>query len=117
MADDLKLAKGESMDELANWAKMQQMAIDSSATSRPIEECLPDLAGRLHHTLQQALERASTGPSNAQSVQPEILWAPGRVTVRLGGDSYETATDDTVQSLEEALISAAFALNQALQEY
>jgi hypothetical protein len=50
-------------------------------------------------------------------VQPEILWAPGRVTVRLGGDSYEAATDDTLQSLDEALITAAYALNQALREY
>jgi hypothetical protein len=105
------------VDELADWAKMQQMTIDGSANSRPIEECLPDLAGRLHHTLQEALERASTGPSNAQSVQPEILWAPGRVTVRLGGDSYEAATDDTLQSLEEALITAGYALKQTLQEY
>jgi hypothetical protein len=52
-----------------------------------------------------------------QSVEPEILWAPGRVTVRLGGDSYEAATDDTLQSLEEALITAGYAFQQALQEY
>jgi hypothetical protein len=117
MADDVKLAKGESMDELADWAKMQQMTIDGSAISRPIEECLPDLATRLYRTLQQALERASTGASNTQAMQPEILWAPGRIIVRLGGDSYEAATDKTLQSLEEALITAAYALNQALQEY
>src|SRR5467141_2272605 len=47
MADDLKLTEGQSMDELADWAKMQQMTIDGSANSRPIEECLPDLATRL----------------------------------------------------------------------
>ena len=117
MADDLKLTEGQSMDELADWAKMQQMTIDGSANSRPIEECLPDLATRLYRILQQALEQASTEASNAQSVQPEILWAPGRVTVRLGGDSYEAATDDTLQSLDEALITAAYALNQALREY
>jgi len=117
MADDLKLAKAHAMDELADWAKIQQMTIDRSANSRPIEECLPDLAGRLHDTLQRALERASTEASNAQSVQPEILWAPGRVTVRLGGDTYEAATDNTLKSLDEALITAAYALNQALREY
>lgn len=105
------------VDELADWAKRQQMTIDGSANSRPIEECLPDLAGRLHDTLQRALERASTEASNAQSVRPEILWAPGRVTVRLGGDSYEAATEDTLQSLEEALITAGHVLQQALQEY
>ena len=117
MADDLKLAKGQSMDELANWAKMQQATIDGSANSRPIEDCLPDLAPRLSRTLQQALEQASSGPSNAQSLQPEILWAPGRVTVRLGGDSYEAATDDTLPSLEEALISAAYTLIEGSREY
>jgi hypothetical protein len=105
------------VDKLADWAKMLQMTIDGSANSRPIEECLPDLATRLYRILQQALERASTEVSNAQSVEPEILWAPGRVTVHLGGDSYEAATDDTLQSLEEALITAGYALKQTLQEY
>ena len=104
------------VDELPQWAE-QHSAVRSPIDLRPIEECLPDLAGRLHDTLQQALERASTEASNAQSVQPEILWAPGRVTVHLGGDSYEAPTDDTLQSLEEALITAAYALNQALREY
>ena len=104
------------VDELAEWAE-QYSTVGSPIDLQPIEDCLPDLATRLYRMLQQALERASTGSSSAQSPQPEILWAPGRVTVRLGGESYEAATDDTLQSLEEALITAAYTLIGSSREY
>jgi hypothetical protein len=111
------------VDELAEWAE-QYSAVGSPIDLRPIEDCLPDLATRLYRTLQQALERASTGSSSAQSLQPEIFWAPGRILVllggdsyNLGGDSYKAATDNTLHSLEEALITAAYTLIEGSRAY
>ncbi len=37
--------------------------------------------------------------------------------VRLGGDSYETEVGETLESLEEALVSTAYALVEGAREY
>jgi hypothetical protein len=47
----------------------------------------------------------------------EILWAPGRIMVHRGADSHEAATEKTLASLKEALITAAYALIESSRAY
>ncbi len=110
-------AREDPVDELADWVRSQSATLRGAAQPRPIEECLPALAPRLYRIFDKALDEASAGASSGQPVRPEILWAPGRTMVRLGGDSYETEVGETLESLEEALVSTAYALVEGAREY
>ena len=117
MADVLKVANDTQVDELTAWAKMQTSTLDGSTEPQRIEDCLPDLAPRLRLVLHQALEQASKEFPGVSSVRPEILWAPHRVRVEVDGTSHETEIDDSLQSLEEALVSLAWGLAVGTTEY
>lgn len=117
MVDQVNVANVQPTDELTEWTELHQPAVEGSPRPRLVEESLPDLAPGLHIILRQAMDQASKEVPGLSAVEPEILWAPHRVRVQVGGDSYETEIGDTLQSLEEALVSSAWALAVGSTEY
>jgi hypothetical protein len=76
---------------------------------RAIEDALPEDSGRLNRIAERALKDA-TGPAFKDLPKLKISWAPGRIGVSLGELSYLAAVGEGLDSLEEAIITACYAL-------
>ena len=103
-------------DELVEWAEaLGGDMLGGRSDFKPVEEVFPDLAARLNHVVQRALEQA--GGNAAVFAPTQLLWAPGRVRVCFHDGWRESEIDGTLESLEAAVFSATYSAVEASRDY